>query len=135
MSKIFYKVLQHLDYSTCWPFIDTDKTDMIKKDELFNYWYPDGYTIFAEYTEEEWKRFRPYEKQEPEIIATDGNEVMSLEEFLMWELEGGKGTYESDLSADDIEWDDLPIKDKIAYMSNSIYGDMISYGYVLKIKE
>lgn len=65
------------------------------------------------------------------VIATNGIENMTLEQFLQWELNGGKGTYESDLSQDAPSWDELPIEDKIAYMANSIAGDMLSDNWTL----
>jgi hypothetical protein len=66
------------------------------------------------------------------VIATNGEEIMSLEEFLMWEMNGGQGTYESDLGVDEPEWNELSMVDKIVYMANSIIGDMVSYGWELK---
>ena len=44
-----------------------------------------------------------------EVVATNGNDVMTVEEFLNWELDGGRGTYESDLKANDPKREDLPM--------------------------
>ena len=67
------------------------------------------------------------------IIATNGEKVMTLEDFLSWEWDGGRGTYESDLRINQPSWDELPLNEKFVYMANSIYGDMISCGWRLEI--
>lgn len=66
-----------------------------------------------------------------EIIATNGTEEMTLEEFLIWEMEGGKGTYENDGK---IPFESLPMNEKLSWMANSIYGDMISDGWKFEIR-
>lgn len=58
---------------------------------------------------------------------------MYLEDFLLWEWEGGKETYESGRSHNDPTWEELPLEEKFVYMANSIYGDMISNAWRLEI--
>lgn len=69
------------------------------------------------------------------VIATNGQEIMTVEEFLNWELDGGKGTYESDLGINDIKWEDLPLEDKIAYMAGSIVGDVLSENWRFEVRQ
>lgn len=65
-----------------------------------------------------------------EIIATNGTDEMTLEEFLIWEMEGGKGTYENDGI---VPFELLSMNEKLSWMANSIYGDMISDGWNFEI--
>lgn len=67
------------------------------------------------------------------VIATNGQEEMHLENFLLWELEGGKGTYEGGRNSKDPLWDDLALEKKMTYMANSIMGDIISGNWRLEI--
>lgn len=66
-----------------------------------------------------------------QIIATNGKEEMTLEDFLIWEMEGGKGTYENDGK---IPFDSLPMNEKLSWMANSIYDDIISDGWRLEVR-
>lgn len=70
-----------------------------------------------------------------EVVATNGNDVMTVEEFLNWELDGGRGTYESDLKANDPKWEDLPMEDKVAYMAGSIIDDVLSENWIFETRE
>lgn len=70
-----------------------------------------------------------------EVVATNGNDVMTVEEFLNWELDGGRGTYESDIKANDLKWEDLPLEDKVAYMAGSIIGDVLSENWRFETRE
>lgn len=70
-----------------------------------------------------------------EVVATNGNDVMTVEEFLNWELDGGRGTYESDLKANDPKWEDLPMEDKVAYMAGSIIDDVLSENWRFETRE
>lgn len=58
------------------------------------------------------------------IIATNGYEEMSLTDFLIWELNGGK---ENVLAADE-DWDSLDDESKIGNMAISMSGDLLAGG-------
>lgn len=58
-----------------------------------------------------------------EIIATNGTETMTLEDFLLWELEGGKGNVLADGTLK--EWESLTLETKIRNMAQSMRGDML----------
>lgn len=67
------------------------------------------------------------------VIATNGQEQMNLEDFLLWEWEGGKGTYESGRKNEAPTWEELPLENKMVYMANSFYGDMLSDNWRLEV--
>lgn len=60
-QRFYFKVLQHRDNAICWPFIEAESAEAAKISGLFEDYYPDGYTILAEYTEDEWRINRPWE--------------------------------------------------------------------------
>lgn len=68
------------------------------------------------------------------VVATNGEENMTIEEFLNWELNGGRGTYESDLGINDTKWEALPLEDKIVYMASSIIGDVLSENWRFEVR-
>ena len=80
---------------------------------MFRVRFPDGYVtdVFAD------ELVLPKAKHEVIVKTSEGD--MTVEEFLHWELRGGQGTYEAD--------------DKIAYMANSIIGDVLDAGITFAI--
>lgn len=59
--RIYFKVLQHRDGAICWPNVYAESAEAARISGLFEQYYPDGYTILAQYTEEEWHEKRPWE--------------------------------------------------------------------------
>lgn len=94
---------------------------------MFRVRFPDGYVtdVFAD------ELVLPKAKHEVIIKTSEGD--MTVEEFLHWELRGGQGTYEADLAPNARTWDELPLDDKIAYMANSIIGDVLDAGITFAI--
>ena len=58
------------------------------------------------------------------IVKTPEGE-MAVEDFLLWELRGGQSTYEADMQPGDTLWEDLTMEEQIAYMAQSIAGDVL----------
>lgn len=61
--RFYFKALQHRDGAVCWPFIEAESAEAAKISGLFESYYPDGYTILAEWTEGEWNRLKPWESE------------------------------------------------------------------------
>lgn len=57
------------------------------------------------------------------VIVSNGEETMSLEDFLIWEMNGAKGN----ILAGGIEkdWENLSLEDKIMNMAISMRGDFL----------
>lgn len=60
------------------------------------------------------------------VVAITSMDVMSIEEFLLWELEGGKSSYEANLPDGEPSWDELSIEDKISLMAHSMEFDLLA---------
>lgn len=60
------------------------------------------------------------------IVAITSMDTMSIKDFLLWELEGGKTTYETNLPDGEPSWDELSTEDKIALMAHSMEADLLA---------
>lgn len=59
-------------------------------------------------------------------VAITSMDVMSIKDFLLWELEGGKTVYETNLLDGELSWDELSIEDKIAMMAQCMEFDLLA---------
>lgn len=59
-------------------------------------------------------------------VAITSMDVMSIKDFLLWELEGGKTVYETNLLDGELSWDELSIEDKIAMMAQCMEADLLA---------
>lgn len=60
------------------------------------------------------------------VAAITSTDTMSIKDFLLWELEGGKATYETNLPDGEPSWDELSIEDKISLMAHSMESDLLA---------
>lgn len=60
------------------------------------------------------------------MTAITSMDVMSIKDFLLWELEGGKTVYETNLFDGEPSWNELSIEDKITMMAQCMEADLLA---------
>ena len=74
-------------------------------------------------------------EKDMKIKVTNGEETMSIIEFLQWQLCGGKASYECNPVEPQPEWDELSDDEKIETMTNDLEHAFTDGGWQVIIGE
>lgn len=69
------------------------------------------------------------------VVVTNGEDTLSIVDFLLWELVGGRAAYECNPVNPQLTWEELSDEDKIRSMQNDLEHDLSDGGWRIVIQK